>query len=153
MLHSNCKVLDPKNVLQITDTIAIADEEITERFVRASGPGGQHVNKTSTAVELRFDVRNSPSLPDEVKARLEMLAGSRLTLDGVLVLFAQGARSQEMNRQEAKARLVELIRKATERPRPRRATKPTYSSKLKRLEGKSQRATIKSARARVRDEG
>ena len=91
-------------MLQITDTIAIADEEITERFVRASGPGGQHVNKTSTAVELRFDVRNSPSLPDEVKARLETLAGSRLTLDGVLVLFAQGARSQEMNRQDARAR-------------------------------------------------
>ena len=140
-------------MIQITNSIAIEDDEIAERFVRASGPGGQHVNKTSTAVELRFDVRNSPSLPDEVKARLAVLAGSRLTLDGVLVLFAQGARSQEMNRQDAKARLVELIRRATERPKPRRPTKPTYSSKLKRLEGKSQRSGIKSARAKPRDDG
>ena len=140
-------------MIQITDSIAIPDEEIQERFVRASGPGGQHVNKTSTAVELRFDVRNSPSLPDAVKARLEKLAGSRLTLDGILVLFAQGARSQEMNRQEAKARLAELILRATERPKPRRPTKPTYSSKLKRLEGKSLRSGVKSARAKPRDEG
>ena len=140
-------------MIQITDTIAIEDEEIAERFVRASGPGGQHVNKTSTAVELRFDVRNSPSLPDEVKARLAVLAGSRLTLDGILVLFAQGARSQEMNRQEAKGRLVELIRRATEKPKPRRATKPTLGSKLRRLESKSQRSGIKSARARPRDDG
>ncbi len=140
-------------MLQITDTIAIADEEITERFVRASGPGGQHVNKTSTAVELRFDVQSSPSLPDEVKARLTKIAGSRMTLDGVLVLFAQGARSQEMNRQDARNRLAELVRRATEKPKPRRPTKPTYSSKLKRLEAKSQRSGIKSARGRVRDDG
>jgi len=140
-------------VLQITDTITLPDEELVERFVRASGPGGQHVNKTSTAVELRFDVRNSPSLPDEVRARLEKLAGSRLTLDGVLVLFAQGARSQEMNRQDARARLADLIRRATEKPKRRRPTKPTYASKLKRLETKSQRSSIKSARGRVRDEG
>jgi ribosome-associated protein len=140
-------------VLQITDRIAIADEEIVERFVRASGPGGQHVNKTSTAVELRFDVQGSPSLPDDVKARLMKIAGSRLTLEGVLVLFAQGARSQEMNRQDARARLAELVRRATEKPKPRRATKPTYASKLRRLEAKSQRSGIKSARGRVRDEG
>jgi ribosome-associated protein len=139
--------------LEITPTLIIPDEELTERFVRASGPGGQHVNKTSTAVELRFDVQASPSLPDEVKARLVKLAGSRLTLEGVLVLFAQGARSQEMNRQEARARLAELIRRATERPKPRRPTKPTYSSKLKRLEAKSQRSGIKSGRGRVRDDG
>ncbi len=139
--------------MQITDTIAIGDDEIQERFVRASGPGGQHVNKTSTAVELRFDVRSSPSLPDHVKTRLEVLAGSRLTLDGVLVLFAQGARSQEMNRQEARTRLAELIKRAAERPKARRATKPTLGSKLRRLEAKSQRAGVKSARARPRDEG
>jgi ribosome-associated protein len=136
-------------MIPITDHIAIEDDEITERFVRASGPGGQHVNKTSTAVELRFDVANSPSLPDGVKARLAKLAGSRMTLEGVIVLFAQGARSQEMNRQEARDRLVELIRKATEVPKPRRKTKPTYSSKLKRLEGKSRRAGIKAARGSV----
>ena len=140
-------------MLQITDTIAIPDEELTERFVRASGPGGQHVNKTSTAVELRFDMQASPSLPDEVKARLRKIAGSRLTLEGVLVLFAQGARSQEMNRQEARVRLAELIRRATEKPKPRRPTKPTYASKLRRLESKSQRSGIKSARGRVRDDG
>jgi ribosome-associated protein len=137
-------------MIQITDHIAIEDDEITERFVRASGPGGQHVNKTSTAVELRFDMANSSSLPDGVKTRLAKLAGSRLTLDGVIVLFAQGARSQEMNRQEARDRLVELIRKATEVPKRRRATKPTYSSKLKRLEGKSRRSGIKAARGSVR---
>jgi ribosome-associated protein len=140
-------------VIQITDSIAIEDDEIQERFVRASGPGGQHVNKTSTAVELRFDVRNSRSLPDAVKARLEVLAGSRLTLDGILVLFAQGARSQEMNRQDAKTRLADLIRRATETPKPRRATKPTYGSKLRRLEGKSLRSGVKSARARPREDG
>jgi ribosome-associated protein len=153
MLGSQSKSSHLTALIQITDTIAIADEEIQERFVRASGPGGQHVNKTSTAVELRFDVRNSPSLPDPVKARMEVLAGSRLTLEGVLVLFAQGARSQEMNRQDAKARLVELIRRATEVPKRRRATKPTYSSKLKRLEGKSVRSAVKSARAKPRDDG
>ncbi len=136
----------------MTDTIAIEDDEIQERFVRASGPGGQHVNKTSTAVELRFDVRNSPSLPDGVKARLERLAGSRLTQEGILVLFAQGARSQEMNRQAAKARLAELIRRATETPKPRRATKPTLGSKLRRLETKGLRSGVKSNRARPRDE-
>jgi len=139
--------------LEITPAITIPDEEIVERFVRASGPGGQHVNKTSTAVELRFDVQGSPSLPDEVKGRLAKLAGSRLTLEGVLVLFAQGARSQEMNRQEARTRLAELVRRATEKPKPRRPTKPTYSSKLKRLEAKSQRSSIKSGRGRVRDDG
>src|ERR1700710_2252217 len=104
------------SLIEITPWLAIDDDEIQEKFVRASGPGGQHVNKTSSAVELRFDVRGSPSLPEDVKARLEALSGSRLTLDGVLVLFVQTSRSQEMNRQEARARLVELIRKATQRP-------------------------------------
>ena len=135
-------------MIPIPSWLSIEDDEILEKAARASGPGGQHVNKTSTAIELRFDVRNSPTLPEDVKARLETLAGSRLTQDGVLVLFAQGSRSQEMNRQEARARLIELILKATERPKPRRPTKPTYSSKLKRLETKGKRAGIKSLRGR-----
>ena len=135
-------------MIQITDSVAINDDEVIEKFVRASGPGGQHVNKTSTAVELRFDVRSSPSLPEDVKTRLEGLAGSRLTLDGVIVLFAQNARSQEMNRQDARTRLVELIRQACHRPKRRRPTKPTYSSKLKRLDSKTRRGGVKSLRGR-----
>jgi ribosome-associated protein len=135
-------------MIPITDTLAIEDDEIVEKAARAQGPGGQHVNKTSTAIELRFDVRNSPSLPEDVKARLEKLAGSRLTLEGVLVLFAQGSRSQEMNRQDARERLVDLIRRATEVPKPRKKTRPTYSSKLKRLEGKARRSDVKSGRGK-----
>jgi ribosome-associated protein len=129
--------------------LAISEDEISEAFVRASGPGGQKVNKTSSAVELRFDVRGSPSLPDDVKARLERLSGSRLTSEGVVVLFAQRHRTQDMNRADALARLVELIRRATETPKPRKRTRPTYASKLKRLESKARRGTIKSARGKV----
>ena len=135
-------------MIEITPWLAIEDDEIQERFVRASGPGGQHVNKTSTAVELRFDVRGSPTLPEDVKARLEKLAGSRLTLEGVLVLFSQTARSQEMNRQDARERLFELIRRASLVPKRRKATRPTYSSKLKRLDGKSRRGAVKAMRGR-----
>jgi ribosome-associated protein len=135
-------------VIPITDRLSIEDDEVDIRHARASGPGGQHVNKTSTAIELRFDVRGSPSLPEDVRARLEALAGSRLTLDGVLVLFAQGSRSQEMNRQEAIARLVDLIRQATVRPKPRKATRPTYASKLRRLEGKATRSSVKARRGK-----
>jgi ribosome-associated protein len=135
-------------VITITDRLAIDDDEIEIRHARASGPGGQHVNKTSTAIELRFDVRGSPSLPEDVRLRLEGLAGSRLTLDGVLVLFAQGSRSQEMNRQEAVERLVELIRQAAHRPKPRKKTKPTYASKLRRLEGKATRSGVKARRGK-----
>lgn len=135
-------------MIQITPWLRIDEDELQERAARASGPGGQHVNKTSTAVELRFDVRASPSLPEDVKARLEKLAGARLTQDGVLVLFAQGSRSQEMNRQDVRARLIELIARAAVRPKTRRPTKPTYSSKLKRLEGKTRRSGVKAMRGK-----
>jgi len=136
--------------IEITENLAIDQDEIEERFVRASGPGGQHVNKTSTAVELRFDIRNSPSLPDDIKLRLERLAGSRLTQDGVIVLFAQAARSQEFNRRAARARLLALIARAAEKPKPRKATRPTYASTLRRREAKSRRAAIKTARGTPR---
>lgn len=135
-------------MIPITERLSIEDDEIEVRHARASGPGGQHVNKTSTAIELRFDVRGSPSLPDDVRERLERLAGSRLTQDGVLVLFAQEHRSQELNRQAAVERLVALIRRACERPRPRKPTKPTYASKLRRLQGKASRAGVKALRGK-----
>jgi ribosome-associated protein len=128
--------------------LAAAEGEVIERAARASGPGGQHVNKTSTAIELRFDVRGSPSLPDDVRARLETLAGSRLTQEGVLVLFAQEHRSQEMNRQAARQRLLNLFREAAVRPKTRRPTRPTLASRLRRLEGKTRRSTVKGMRGR-----
>jgi ribosome-associated protein len=128
--------------------LAAAEGEISEKAARASGPGGQHVNKTSTAIELRFDVRGSPSLPDDVKARLEALAGSRLTQEGVLVLFAQEHRSQEMNRQAARERLVALIRQAAIRPKTRRPTRPTLASKQRRLDSKTRRSGVKGLRGR-----
>ncbi|HEY2658701.1 MAG TPA: alternative ribosome rescue aminoacyl-tRNA hydrolase ArfB [Caulobacteraceae bacterium] len=139
-------------MIEITPSLSIDEDEISERAARASGPGGQHVNKTSTAIELRFDVRGSPSLPEDVKGRLEALAGSRLTLDGVLVLFAQGHRSQELNRQDARERLVELIKRAAHRPKSRRPTRPTYASKLKRLDGKTRRSGVKNLRGKPRGE-
>lgn len=139
-------------MIPITDALSIPDDEISERFVKASGPGGQHVNKTSNAVELRFDVRGSPSLSDDVKIRLERLAGSRLTLDGVLVLFSQGSRSQEMNRQEVRERLADLIRRALHKPKPRKPTKPTYASKLRRLDSKTRRGGVKSMRGKPLDD-
>lgn len=133
-------------MIPITHSIAIDESELSESFIRGSGPGGQNVNKVATAVQLRFDVRHSPSLPAEVRARLVRLAGRRLTQDGVLVITAQRHRTQERNREDALARLVELIRQATERPKPRRATKPTLASKKRRLESKSKRSNIKRLR-------
>ena len=144
----SAKLGKASEMIPVTDTLSIGDDEIGEKFVRASGPGGQHVNTSSSAVELRFDARNSPSLPDEVKQRLEAIAGSRMNQEGVIVIFAQSHRSQEMNRQDARARLVELIERATHRPKPRKKTRPTYASKLKRLEGKSKRSDVKAKRGR-----
>jgi ribosome-associated protein len=133
-------------MLRINDRISIDDAELEESFIRASGPGGQNVNKLSTAVQLRFDVRHSPSLPDDVRARLERLAGRRLTREGVLVITAQRHRTQERNREDARERLVELIREAAIPPTPRRPTRPTRGSRERRIQTKKRRSTIKSLR-------
>jgi ribosome-associated protein len=133
-------------MIRVTPSISIAERELEEHFIRAPGPGGQNVNKLASAVELRFDVRRSPSLPDDVRARLERLAGSRLTRDGVLVIDAHRHRTQARNRQDARERLVDLIRRAAVAPRPRRATKPTAGSRERRLESKKRRSAIKGLR-------
>jgi ribosome-associated protein len=133
-------------MIRINDHIGIGEDEIAESFIRSSGPGGQNVNKLATAVQLRFDVRHSPSLPDEVRARLERFAGKRLTRDGVLVITAQRHRTQDRNRDDALERLIALIRAAAVRPTPRRPTRPTLGSKLRRLEGKKRRSGIKAQR-------
>jgi ribosome-associated protein len=133
-------------MIAITETIAIEEREIVESFIRASGPGGQNVNKLATAVQLRFDVRHSPSLPAPVRERLERLAGRRLTRAGVLVITAQRHRTQERNRQDALERLIDLIRRAAVAPVPRRPTRPTLASRRRRLETKKRRAGIKGLR-------
>lgn len=135
-------------MIQVTPSIAIDESEIAESFVRASGPGGQHVNKVSTAVELRFDVRRSPSLPNDVALRLMRAAGSRLTQDGVVVIVAQDHRSQKRNREEALGRLLQMIREAAVAPVKRRATKPTKASKERRLASKERRSSVKAGRSR-----
>jgi ribosome-associated protein len=134
--------------IRITAGLSLDPAEIEETFVRSAGPGGQHVNKTSTAVQLRFDVRGSASLPDAVRRRLERLAGHRLTRDGVLVLVAQGERSQKRNREEALARLVALVRAAARPPTPRKPTRPPRASKRRRLDDKKRHGSLKSLRGR-----
>ncbi|MBA4171065.1 MAG: aminoacyl-tRNA hydrolase [Hyphomicrobium sp.] len=138
--------------MRINDQITLDEGELDERFVRASGPGGQNVNKVSTAVELRFDARRSPSLPTGVSIRLQKLAGRRLTDDGVIVIRADRHRTQERNREDARERLAELIREATHVPKPRLKTKPTRASKERRLEGKKVRSTTKKMR-KARSDG
>ena len=136
-------------MIRINDRINLDETELEESFVRSSGPGGQNVNKLSTAVQLRFDVRRSPSLPNDVAIRLMRLAGKRMTKDGVLALIAQNHRTQERNRAEALERLVDMIREAAIPPVPRRATKPPKASKKQRLESKKRRSGIKNLRGRV----
>jgi len=133
-------------MIRITDSIAIDEGELTEDFVRSSGPGGQNVNKLATAVQLRFDARRSPSLPNDVALRLMRLAGSRLTKDGVIVITAQSHRTQEANRRDARDRLIALIREAAVVPAKRRPTKPTKASREKRIESKKHRGSIKGLR-------
>jgi ribosome-associated protein len=133
-------------MIRITDRIDLDEAELEERFVRASGPGGQNVNKLSSAVQLRFDARHSPSLPPDVRMRLERLAGRRLTRDGVIVIMAQQHRTQERNRADARDRLIELIREASVAPTPRRPTKPTRGSRERRLATKKNRSDIKGLR-------
>ncbi|MGD9319204.1 MAG: alternative ribosome rescue aminoacyl-tRNA hydrolase ArfB [Desulfobacteraceae bacterium] len=142
-------------MIRVTDSISIDERELQEEFVRASGPGGQNVNKVATAVKLRFDAAHSPSLPGDVRDRLIRLAGRRSTEEGLIIIDARRFRSQERNRQDARERLVALIRRAAERPKVRRKTRPTAASKKRRLEDKRRRGHMKRTRrppSHARDE-
>jgi len=138
--------------IAVTPSISIEEDELTEQFLLASGPGGQNVNKVSSAVQLRFDVAKSPSLDDAVRTRLRALAGRRLTKEGVLVIVARAHRSQERNRAEARERLIDLLRRAAVTPKPRRATRPSRAVKRRRYEAKKIRSALKRTRGPVRED-
>jgi ribosome-associated protein len=133
-------------LIPITSRLAIDERELEESFIQASGPGGQNVNKVATAVQLKFDARNSPSLPPDVRARLWKLAGKRISQDGVLLIVAREHRTQERNRAAARQKLIELLKAATVQPRIRKATKPSKASKQRRLESKTRRSSVKKLR-------
>ena len=139
-------------MIPVTASLALDERDIEERFVRAAGPGGQNVNKVSSAVELRFTLNGLSALPEDVRARLATLAGRRLNLEGEIVLQVQTHRTQERNRAEALARLIELVKQAAHRPKPRRPTKPTKTAKAKRMDTKTKRGQSKLLRGRVKDE-
>ena len=139
-------------MIEITPDIAIDPDDIVEEFIRASGPGGQNVNKVASAVQLRFDVRRSPALPDDVRARAERLAGRRLSKDGVIVITARRHRTQERNRADALARLVDLLRRAAAPPVPRKPTRPTARARKRRLDSKTRRGALKKKRGAVTGE-
>jgi ribosome-associated protein len=139
-------------MIEISDDLTLDEREISETFIRASGPGGQNVNKVASAAQLRFDARHSPSLPEPVKARLLQLAGQRATQDGVIIITAQRFRSQERNRDDARERLAALIRRAAEPPKPRRKTRPTAAQREERLAAKARRGALKTRRRSVADD-